>query len=107
MGSAIVKRRLLLLALWVLCLWASVMASLWMLFAALLDSPRAWTLAVGYDQLANAAFGGSEDETISSRAYKASLKGQRWGCVLCRFLDWLTKDHCKNSVERDEGEKIA
>lgn len=39
-----------------------------MLLAALAGSNRAWKLAIGHDQLANAAFGGSEDETISSRA---------------------------------------
>ena len=60
-------------------------------------------LVVMIDQSFNTIFGGSEDETISSRAYKASLKGRHWGCVLCRFLDWLDKDHCKNSVEWDEG----
>jgi hypothetical protein len=26
---------------------------------------------------------------------------------LCRVLDWLDKDHCKNSIELDEGEKIC
>ncbi len=60
-------------------------------------------IAIALDQLLNALFAGSEDETISSRAYKASLGGKRWGCLLCRFLNWLDKDHCKNSVEWDEG----
>ena len=62
-------------------------------------------IAVAIDQLFNALSNGSEDETISSRAYKAALKGKRWGCVLCRFLDWLHKDHCRNSVEWDEGSR--
>lgn len=62
-------------------------------------------VAVAIDQLFNALFNGDEDETISSRAEKARLKGKRWGCVLCRVLDWLDKDHCKNSIELDEGGK--
>ena len=63
-------------------------------------------VAVAIDQLLNALLNGDEDETISSRAAKARLKGKRWGCVLCRFLDWLDPNHCTNSIEPDEGEKI-
>ena len=64
-------------------------------------------VAVAIDQLFNALLGGDEDETISSRAEKARRKGKRWGCVLCRFLDWLDPNHCTNSIEPDEGEKIS
>lgn len=64
-------------------------------------------VAVAIDQLFNALFNGDEDETISSRAAKARLKGKRWGCVLCRFLDWLDPNHCTNSIEPDEGEKVS
>ena len=64
-------------------------------------------VAVAIDQLFNALSGGDEDETVSSRAEKARRKGKRWGCVLCRFLDWLDPNHCTNSIEPDEGEKIS
>ena len=64
-------------------------------------------VAVAVDQLFNALFDGDEDETISSRAAKARLKGERWGCLLCRFLDWLDPNHCTNSIEPDEGEEIS
>jgi len=63
-------------------------------------------VAVAIDQLFNALFG-DEDETISSRAEKARRKGKTWGCWLCRFLDTLDKDHCKNSIELDEGGKLT
>ena len=53
-----IAQRLSLLALWGLCQLAAVIASLWMLIAALAGSRRAWTIAVAHDQLANAAFGG-------------------------------------------------
>ena len=69
--------------------------------------PYGRRVAVAIDQLFNALFNGDEDETISSRAAKARLKGKRWGCVLCRFLDWLDQNHCTNSIEPDEGEKIS
>ena len=101
------KRRLMLVAIWALCQVAHAVASIRMLLAILSGSDRAWRLAVSYDQLANTAFGGNEDETISSRAAKASASGRRWGCVLCRVPDWLDKDHCKNSIELAEGVKVS
>lgn len=91
-----------MLAIWILCQVAALVSSVWMLLAALAGSDRAWRLAIGYDQLANAAFGGSEDETISSRAGKAQQSGKRWACVLCRLLDRLDPDHCRKSIEHDE-----
>lgn len=94
--------RLALLGLWLVCVLVAVIAALWMLVATVFGSRRAWTLAVAYDQLANAAFGGNEDETISSRAGKAARAGERWGCVLCKWLDRLQPGHCESSIELDE-----
>lgn len=96
----------MLVAIWALCQVAHAVASIWMLLAILSGSPRAWRLAVSYDQLANTAFGGSEDETISSRAFKASASGRRWGCILCRLLDKIERDHCRRSAEPDRGDAM-
>jgi DNA polymerase III delta prime subunit len=87
----------MLVAIWALCQVAHAVASIWMLLAILSGSDRAWRLAVSYDQLANTAFGGNEDETISSRANRARSERRSWGCILCRLLDRIEKDHCKNS----------
>ena len=106
MKSAIVHR-LSLLGLWGLCQIAAVIASIWMLVAALAGSRRAWTLAVVHDQLANAAFGGHENETLSSRAGKAAREGKRWACVLCRLLDRLDSNHCEKSIEPDRGKLLT
>ena len=105
MKSAIVHR-LSLLGLWGLCQIAAVIASIWMLVAALAGSRRAWTLAVVH-QLANAAFGGHENETLSSRAGKAAREGKRWACVLCRLLDRLDPNHCEKSIEPDRGKLLT
>jgi hypothetical protein len=51
------------------------------------------------DEAGNAITGGSPHETISSRAYKAWQAGRHWGCILCRLLDWIEKDHCKIASE--------
>ena len=99
--------RVRLVALMPLLALAPVVAFARYCWAICTNPARAWRIAVGFDQLANVAANGDEDETISSRAEKARRKGRRWGCVLCRVLDWLDKDHCKNSIELDEGEKIS
>lgn len=96
----------MLVVIWALCQVAHAVASIWMLLAILSGSARAWRLAVSYDQLANTAFGGNEDETISSRAFKASASGRRWGCILCRLLDKIERDHCRRSAEPDRGDAM-
>ena len=57
---------------------------------------------VGSDQLLNAILGGDPDETISSRAGKR-VKSSRVAYWLCRCLHFLEPDHCKKSIESDEG----
>lgn len=100
-----VKRLALGLALWLLCMLAAIVGGLWMLAAVLVNSTRAWRLAVSYDQLANTAFGGHEDETISSRAGKEARKGKRWACLLCKFLDRFDPEHCEKNIEPDRVER--
>lgn len=102
-----VKRMALGLALFLLCALVALVGLSWMLLAILGNSDRAWRLGVSFDQLANTAFGGSEDETISSRAGKAARKGERWGCVLCKLLDWFEPNHCESNIEADEGNMSA
>lgn len=96
---------LLMLVVWLICQATHVLASLSMLIALLIRprGGRAWTIAVAYDQLANATFGGHEDETLSSRAAKARMRGERWGCLVCGVLDWIDPGHCDRAVEWDEG----
>ncbi|MCP1289808.1 hypothetical protein NK214_06345 [Chromobacterium sp. S0633] len=91
-----------------LILLAGVVAGLfsvgWGLLAALACSQRAVRVAVALDQAANAAIGGSEDETVSSRAAKGARAGRWHWCILCRLLDWIDPGHCEKSIEPDEGE---
>jgi hypothetical protein len=55
-------------------------------------------LLVWLDEGGNALTLGDPAETISSRAAKAKNAGKRWGCVLCRFLNWFEQDHCEKSL---------
>lgn len=63
-------------------------------------------LLVSVDQFFNSVLAGSPDETISSRAAKAARKGKYWGCILCRFLDLIDRDHCERVIELDEGKPV-
>lgn len=92
-----------MLGIFLLCQVANLVAAVWMFLAIISGSTRAWTLAKSYDQLGNAAFGGSEDELISSRAAKANRRGKKWACVLCKLLGKIDKNHCEKSIETDEG----
>jgi hypothetical protein len=52
---------------------------------------------------ASLIFGSKPPTTISDIAGKAMLSGERWGCILCRFLELFEKDHCLKAIEPDEG----
>jgi hypothetical protein len=69
-------------------------------------SRKAFRILVALDQLLNAILNGYPDETISSRAAKAARRGERWGCVLCRILHWIDRDHCERVIELDEGKPV-
>lgn len=60
---------------------------------------------VALDQLLNALLGGDEDETMSSRLGKDARRGRIVGCVLCKMLDLIDKNHCEKAIERDEGKR--
>jgi len=55
-------------------------------------------ILISIDQLINTLAGGDPDETISSRLgkfYKNSF--------LVKILNWIDSNHCKDSIEEDEG----
>lgn len=61
-------------------------------------------ILVALDQLGNALLGGDPDETISSRAGKCVKRGGNTSCqVLCKILNYIDRDHCSKSIEKDEG----
>ena len=61
------------------------------------DTSQALEIAKGYDLLGNTVLNGEAGEYISTRANRARSEGRLWGCWLCRLMDWITKDHCKNA----------
>lgn len=95
---AYVAKMIALLAIWKLCVLGALFSSLWMLVSIPMRSPRAWLLALSFDQLVNTAWGGDPDETISSRAARGARLGIWRYCVLCRLLDLIDRGHCERSV---------
>lgn len=94
------RRPLAALAVWLLCVAAAAVGIVWLSFAILGRSKRAHRVALAFDQAANAAFGGSEDMTISTRAALAEVEGERWARALCWLLDQWDEGHCARC--RDE-----
>lgn len=93
------RLRLRLLALWLLCQIAAAVVAMRMAWAIVTSPARAWSIALAYDRLGNAAANDGEVQTVSSRAEKARRAGKRWGCVLCRLLDQIDPGHCDRSIE--------
>jgi len=94
-----IKQRIWLLVFLILGLIGTILGSVWMLGSIIVapEGTRAKNIALGFDRLFNATTGGDGKETVSSRADR--LRTTRgWACKLCKFLDWLSKDHCKNSA---------
>jgi len=61
---------------------------------------RAMRMCVALDQCANAATGGNEDETISSRSWRAFVNGDAWGWSAVFLIDCLFgKGHCHDAAE--------
>ncbi len=94
------QRRLLLAVFLVAGIAGAIIAVVWMIACILFMpyGPRPMHIAIAFDQLMNAATGGSEDETISSRAGRLQKEGRGWACVLCKVLDKLQKNHCNDSI---------
>lgn len=93
------------LAIWLLCLLAALVSFAWLTFGILKPtSRRAWRIAVGFDQTANATAGGDEDWTISARCW-AERERQPYK-ALRRIIDWAAaaagdKNHCENAYRQE------
>jgi len=68
------------------------------LYCAVFNPKKAMGIAVAIDRAANGALNGDYNETISSRANRARMNKERWGCWLCALLDWIKNGHCRDSA---------
>lgn len=66
-----------------------------------INPEKALHIALMIDETTNVSANGRVDETISARAAKAQIAGRKWGCVLCKILDAIQKNHCANALKND------
>lgn len=94
--------RLRLLAVALLCFAAALVAAVWFLMSIIGSPRRAWRIAVGFDQLGNATFGGDEDETISARCWR--YRGDPHYSVLVQIINAIfwDKNHCEKAFESEQ-----
>jgi len=80
-----------------LCALAALTGLIWLSLAAMHDprGKRAWSLAEGFDRLANAAIGGLDEMTISAHA--GQQIHQPWAKSLCWLLNLVDPNHCQKS----------
>lgn len=92
------SRRARIFGIWLACVGGALATLVRMLWCVLANPDRAIYIAIALDRAGNAAVNGDHGETISSRANRARSEGWMWGCVLCRILDWIKPDHCRDSA---------
>lgn len=93
------KTRLALLALFPLLLLGLVVITPWRYLWSVFSNPdKAWNIALMIDETGNVDANGKVNTTISARAARAQIAGKTWGCVLCKVLDWIQPNHCKDSL---------
>lgn len=96
-------RKLALIALYPLLVVALAYTALRYLTCILGNPGKAWHVALMIDETANVDANGRVDETISARAAKARNAHRHWGCILCRILDMIQKDHCDHALADDDS----
>ena len=66
---------------------------------------RTWPQRLGtaVSQLLNAFLIGNEDESLSSRSWKARERGKVWGRIMVPLIDFFFgRGHCELAAEWDE-----
>lgn len=100
-GSRIIAaawNRLVAIGIYLVCMAGVSVVAFGQLYWAFREPERTRGIAVRVDQAVNGALRGNPQETISSRANRARVQRKRWGCMLCRLLDWFKRGHCEDAA---------
>ncbi|MBA8881713.1 hypothetical protein [Phyllobacterium myrsinacearum] len=62
---------------------------------------------IAIDRTVNTVLLGDLDQTISYRAATAWAEERKWGCYLCRILDFIHREHCRNVMRTYGGAPLA
>lgn len=101
------KKRLILLGLWLLCGVGGLLVWLYQLTQVVWATDRCWRMCLQWDDLGNAALGGQPDETLSTKCALACRQGKWWGRLACRLLDAVDPGHCAQAVAFDAQRKAV
>lgn len=98
------KSRFAFILIWLLCALSAAISLVWLFFAILYPSHRAWQIAIGFDQTTNAAFGGNPDWTISARCWEK--RHRQPYKILRAIIDWAAAvmgdtNHCEYSYLKE------
>lgn len=93
------KTKLALITISLLVILCIPLALIRLGWAIISSNERAWNILLGFDHAGNAAINGDPKESISSRSYRGFIEGKPSWCILCKILDAIEKDHCKNSKD--------
>ena len=88
------------------CVIGAVVALLWMFLASITGSGRARRIALGFDYLLNATFGGEEDKYISSRCWRNREEPHYAALVQIINLAFRDSRHCEKSFIDEQKERM-
>lgn len=58
------------------------------------------------DEGVNTLRGGDPGESLSVAAAVAEGEKRLWGCILCRMLGWIEKDHCAKALAEERKHSL-
>ena len=80
------------------CLLALCYITLRLIYTIFTSETKFWLLAKSIDDSFNVASNGDFRTYLSTRAAVARNKKKRWGCILCKLLDFVDKGHCDRAL---------
>lgn len=71
-----------------------------------MNHPDGFQVLIAIDQFVNTLFCGMADETLSARAHRHYVKGDRkWPRYIINTLFFFQKDHCKEAYQSEVDRK--
>lgn len=89
---------LILLALTIVAKFVEPIASIKLFIVVFINHKSAWQILKAYDILGNFYLNDYSGMTISERSAEAREDKKKWGCKVCKFLDFFDKKHCDKSL---------
>jgi hypothetical protein len=66
-----------------------------------------WNILITLDRLVNVILLGEPEDTVSHRTAKAKSIEKKWGCIFCKVLDFIDRDHCHKVIAQHKSKWVA